>query len=183
MDLVVFDLETNGQTLSPNTSFISALAAVRLREGSLEEAGRFETLILTPPPLSSGVDKEALRNAPLVQDALKHFSDFVGDAWLVGEHAPAEKMPHLYEACFRYGLPTREARVLDIHDLARQLWHDDASSGFHELMQRLRPEQEDPTGSWLMKRVLYQVQAVIAMREALLSSTLTMTCEGRLPKT
>jgi DNA polymerase III alpha subunit (gram-positive type) len=181
MDLVVFDLDTNGQTLSPNTSFISALAAVRLRAGSLEELGRFETLILTPPPLSSGVDKEALRNAPLVQDALKHFSDFVGNAWLVSEYAPAEKMPHLYEACFRYGLPTREVSVLDIHDLARQLWHDDASSGFHELMQRLRTEQEDPAGSWLMKRVLYHVQAVTAMREALTTTTLAMTCTGRLP--
>lgn len=181
MDLVVFDLETNGQMRAPNTSFISALAAIRLREGSLEEAGRFETLILTPPPMPSGVGKEALRTAPLVQDALKRFSDFVGDAWLVSEHAPAEKMPHLHEACFRYGLPTREVRVLDIHDLAQQFWHDDASSGFHELMQRLRTEQEDPAGSWLIKRVLHQVLAVTAMREALTTTTLAMTCAGRLP--
>ena len=86
---VVVDLETTG--LSPGTSSICEIGAVRVRGLELEE--RFETLVNPrrplPPPIAAltGIDPLALRGAPPVELAVRRFLDFADDAVLVAHNA------------------------------------------------------------------------------------------------
>ncbi|MDX6398858.1 MAG: polymerase subunit epsilon [Gaiellaceae bacterium] len=86
---VVVDLETTG--LSPATSSICEIGAVRLRGLELEE--RFETLVNPRRPLPApvaaltGIDPRALRSAPPVELAVRRFLEFAGDAVLVAHNA------------------------------------------------------------------------------------------------
>ncbi len=86
---VVVDLETTG--LSPATSSICEIGAVRVRGFELEE--RFETLVNPRRPLPApvaaltGIDPLALRGAPPVELAVRRFLEFAGDAVLVAHNA------------------------------------------------------------------------------------------------
>ena len=86
---VVVDLETTG--LSPATSSICEIGAVRVRGLELEE--RFETLVNPRRPLPAsvaaltGIDPLALRAAPPVELAVRRFLEFAGDAVLVAHNA------------------------------------------------------------------------------------------------
>jgi DNA polymerase III epsilon subunit family exonuclease len=86
---VVVDLETTG--LSPGTSAICEIGAVRVRGLELEE--RFETLVNPRRPLPApvavltGIDPLALRGAPPVELAVRRFLEFAGDAVLVAHNA------------------------------------------------------------------------------------------------
>jgi DNA polymerase III epsilon subunit family exonuclease len=86
---VVVDLETTG--LSPGTSSICEIGAVRVRGLELEE--RFETLVNPRRPLPAaiaaltGIDPRALRGAPPVELAVRRFLEFAGDAVLVAHNA------------------------------------------------------------------------------------------------
>lgn len=119
MNAVVFDLLSNGPGHSPNTEPLLALAALRLREGAI--VASFETLIQAPRPWPNWLRESDLRQAALLPEALAAFSAFVGDDLLVAESAAILKLPFLYEAMARRGLPTRTVRVLDLDDLVRAL--------------------------------------------------------------
>ncbi len=86
---VVVDLETTG--LSPRSSAICEIGAVRVRNLELEE--RFETLVNPRRPLPApiaaltGIDPAALRGAPPVELAMRRFLEFAGDAVLVAHNA------------------------------------------------------------------------------------------------
>jgi DNA polymerase III epsilon subunit family exonuclease len=86
---VVVDLETTG--LSPATSAICEIGAVRVRGLELEE--RFETLVNPRRPLPAaiaaltGIDARELRSAPPVELAVRRFLEFAGDAVLVAHNA------------------------------------------------------------------------------------------------
>jgi DNA polymerase-3 subunit epsilon len=86
---VVVDLETTG--LSPSTSAICEIGAVRVR--NLELEARFETLVNPRRPLPApiaaltGIDPSALRGAPPAELAVRRFLDFAGDAVLVAHNA------------------------------------------------------------------------------------------------
>ena len=86
---VVVDLETTG--LSPGTSSICEIGAVRVRGLELEE--RFETLVNPRRPLPvaiaalTGIDPRELRGAPPVELAVRRFLEFAGDAVLVAHNA------------------------------------------------------------------------------------------------
>jgi DNA polymerase III epsilon subunit family exonuclease len=86
---VVVDLETTG--LSPGTSAICEIGAVRVRGLELEE--RFETLVNPRRPLPApiaaltGIDPLALHKAPPVELAVRRFLEFAGDAVLVAHNA------------------------------------------------------------------------------------------------
>jgi DNA polymerase III epsilon subunit family exonuclease len=86
---VVVDLETTG--LSPSTSSICEIGAVRVRSLELEE--RFETLVNPRRPLPvaiaalTGIDPRELRGAPPVELAVRRFLEFAGDSVLVAHNA------------------------------------------------------------------------------------------------
>lgn len=119
MNAVVFDLLSNGPGVSPNTEPLLALAALRLRDGAT--VASFETLIQAPRPWPNWLRESDLRQAALLPEALAAFSAFVGDDLLVADSAATLKLPFLYEATARRGLPTRTVRVLDLDDLVRAL--------------------------------------------------------------
>ena len=143
MEIVVFDLETSGTSRSPNQEVIIAISAVRMKVGRLDEVQRFGTLTPFSGPLPSWLKPAGLVDRARTE-ALISFSRFVGDAWLVAERGPSEKMPFIHEECVRSGLPTREVRVLDTGDFARKLWDDVCLDSLHDLSRRLGlSRQED----------------------------------------
>src|SRR5438105_999108 len=86
---VVVDLETTG--LRPGTCRICEIGAVRVRE--LELAETFQTLANPEVPLGravaslTGLADRELRRAPSVEEAVRRFLDFAGDAVLVAHNA------------------------------------------------------------------------------------------------
>ena len=143
MEIVVFDLETSGTSHSPNQEAIIAISAVRMKAGRLDELQRFDTLTPFSGPLPSWLKPAGLVDRARTE-ALISFSRFVGDAWLVAEQGPSDKMPFIHEECVRSGLPTREVRVLDTGDFARKLWDDVCFGSLRDLSRRLGlSRQED----------------------------------------
>ena len=86
----VVDLETTGG--SPGGSKITEIGAVRL-EG-LNVVERFSTLVNPGRPIPqviaglTGITNEMVADAPPVDEAIRLFSDFAGDAVLVAHNAP-----------------------------------------------------------------------------------------------
>ena len=86
---VVVDLETTG--LRPGTCRICEIGAVRVRELELGET--FQTLANPEVPLGravaslTGLADRELRRAPSVEEAVRRFLDFAGDAVLVAHNA------------------------------------------------------------------------------------------------
>ena len=87
-DYVVLDLETTG--LSPKSDRIIEIGAARVRQGKVEEV--YSTFInpgrlLTQHTIElTGIQDENLANAPLIEDVLQPFLDFVGDDYLLGHN-------------------------------------------------------------------------------------------------
>ena len=184
MNIVVFDLETNGAGVSPNTESIIAISAVKMVAGCLTVTETFDTLILSLPPVPGWVDLKQLREAPSLKEALLNFSRFVGDALVIAERCPSEKMPFLYEASQRRGLPMREMRVMDSGDLARKLWGDPCLNSLYSIEKKLRLSEPPARLSRLAIRAHKLGEAVQLMwRE--LSPDFTQcpvtTCTGYLP--
>lgn len=141
MDIVVFDLETTGGH-SPNQDVIIAISAIRMKVGHLDDMQKFDALAQSNGPLPSWLKPAGLVDSARTE-ALISFSRFVGDAWLVAERGPSDKMPFIHEECVRSRLPTREVRVLDTGDFARKLWDDVCLGSLHDLSRRLGLSQED----------------------------------------
>jgi DNA polymerase III epsilon subunit family exonuclease len=86
---VVLDLETTG--LRPGSARICEIGAVRV--AALELGEVFETLVNPRVPLPpaitalTGIEPRALRGAPPVEQAVRRFLDFAGDAVLVAHNA------------------------------------------------------------------------------------------------
>lgn len=142
MEIVVFDLESSGANSSPNQEVITAISAIRMTVGHLDTMERFDALAPFNGPLPSWLKPAGLVDAARTE-ALIRFSRFVGDAWLVAERGPSDKMPLIHEECLRSRLPTREVRVLDTGDFARKLWDDVCLGSLHGLARRLGLLKED----------------------------------------
>ena len=136
MEIVVFDLESSGTNRSPNQEVIIAISAIRMTVGHLDTMQRFDALAPFKGRLPSWLKPAGLVDAARTE-ALIRFSCFVGDAWLVAEQGPSDKMPFIHEECLRSRLPTREVRVLDTGDFARKLWDDVCLGSLHGLASRL----------------------------------------------
>jgi DNA polymerase III alpha subunit (gram-positive type) len=137
MNIVIFDLETNGAGVSPNTESIIAISAVKMAAGCLTVTETFDTLILSLPPVPGWVDLNQLRDAPSVKEALMSFSRFVGNDLLIADDGPSAQMPFIYESCARRGLPMRELRLVDSRDMARKLWGGLCLSGLSSIEKNL----------------------------------------------
>ena len=88
-EYVAFDLETTG--LSFRTDRIIEIGAVVMRDG--QEIDRFQTFVDPKRPLQretaelTGITDEMLRGAPLIEEALPKFLEFVGNRVLVAHNA------------------------------------------------------------------------------------------------
>ncbi|CAM3802223.1 PolC-type DNA polymerase III [Deinococcus frigens] len=96
MNVVVFDLETTG--LSPERDAVVEIGAVRVVDGRIEEAQKYETLVrpvgefgqplLIPWRVERihGISNEMVRHAPSMTEVLPEFLEFVGDSAVVAHN-------------------------------------------------------------------------------------------------
>jgi DNA polymerase III epsilon subunit family exonuclease len=123
---VVVDLETTGP--SPKTgSAITEIGAVKVKGGIVQE--EFETfvnpLLAIPEYITdlTGITDLMLANAPIIDDVLPSFFEFIGDhneVILVAHNAPFD-LSFLKSAALAIDLSWPNFRILDTVVVARQL--------------------------------------------------------------
>lgn len=142
MDLVIFDLETTG--LSPTTSDIIQIAAVRVRFGNILHAESFSTFVnpgcSIPSFITSytGISNTHVRKAPTAAIALPQFSRFVGGSPLLAHNGHRFDMPFIRAARRKSGLPTRSIGYADSIYLSKQVWQTSRRHGLDAVLERLR---------------------------------------------
>lgn len=118
----VLDLETTG--VAPDTCEITEIGAVRY-EGGIE-TGRFQTLVNPrapiPPTITviTGITEAMVIDAPLIEEALPSFLEFIGDAVIVGHNVRFD-ISFLNAASLRLGYGRLPNRSADTLRLARRL--------------------------------------------------------------
>lgn len=122
---VVFDVETTG--LSAVYDTIIELAAVKIRDGEIID--RFESFANPHHPLSAttinltGITDDLVENAPEVEEVLKDFHEWTGDAILVAHNASFD-MGFLNVGYNKIDLGKATNPVIDTLELARFLYSD-----------------------------------------------------------
>ena len=100
-DYVVFDLETTGT--SCKTDKIIEISAVRAKAGEI--ISEFSTLVNPECPIPyyasevNGITDRMVSGAPLLEDVLPEFLDFIGEAVLVGHNIHSFDMKFIYREC------------------------------------------------------------------------------------
>lgn len=119
-DFIVVDLETTG--LDVEYDEIIQIAAIKFKEG--KEDSRF-MLFVKPtihiPAEASRVNQiydSDVQNAPVINVALQHFTEFVGDSTLIAHNASFD-MKFLQTFLTQCGMKTLENPVIDTLSLAR----------------------------------------------------------------
>jgi DNA polymerase III alpha subunit (gram-positive type) len=163
MNIVVFDLETNGTGISPNTESIIAISAVKMNAEYPTAVETFDTLVLGQPPVPSWVNLNQLREAPSIAEALLDFSRFVGESLLISDNGPSQQMPFIYESCTRRGIPMRELRLADLRDMARKLWGGSRIGGLSSIEENIRLSEPPVHLSRLASRTHKLAEAVHLM--------------------
>lgn len=99
-DYVVFDLETTG--ISVNSDDIIEISAVKVKNGEVVDT--FETLVNPERHIPAGATKvnhitdAMVADAPLLEEAMVIFMDFIGDSILVGHNINSFDMKFIYKA-------------------------------------------------------------------------------------
>ncbi|MDH3499978.1 MAG: DEDD exonuclease domain-containing protein [Acidimicrobiia bacterium] len=118
----VLDLETTGG--SPADCEITEMGAVRYRRGELE--GTFQTLVnpgtAIPPMITilTGITHAMVIEAPMIDEALPAFLEFIGDAVIVGHNVRFD-MSFLNAAAQRLAYDRLPNRTVDTASLGRRL--------------------------------------------------------------
>ncbi len=118
----ILDLETTGG--SPAQCEITEIGAVRYRRGELE--GTFHTLVNPGSPIPpmitilTGITEAMVIEAPMIEEALPAFFEFIGDAVIVGHNVRFD-LSFLKAAAGRLGYPGVSNRHVDTAALARRL--------------------------------------------------------------
>ncbi len=105
-EFVAFDLETTG--LSSQNDRIIEIGAVIMKNG--QEVDRFQTFVDPQRPLDkkivelTGITEEMLKGAPLIDEALPRFLEFIGDRVLVAHNSDFDT-GFVRAACARLELP------------------------------------------------------------------------------
>ncbi len=142
MELVIFDLETTG--LSPRSNEIIQIAAVRMRQGQILPETRFSTFVRPQSRIPSfitsltGISNTDVAGAPDCLEALRAFSNYVGDTTLVAHNGRRFDVPFLRESCCRHQLTTREVPFFDSMQLSRKLWGGRGGHGLDAVLERTR---------------------------------------------
>ncbi len=117
LEYVVVDTETTGLQLSQGDQVVS-LSGVRIRQGRLQSADIFNTLINPGrpiPPESTAIhhiDDQMVAGAPAMHEVYPQFLEYLGDAILVAHNAAFDKKV-LDLAAAAMGLPLIANPVLD----------------------------------------------------------------------
>ncbi|MBB5147838.1 PolC-type DNA polymerase III [Ureibacillus thermosphaericus] len=117
---VVFDVETTGLSTAYDT--IIELAAVKIKEGKVID--KFERFANPHRPLSekiielTHITDDMLKDAPEVDDVIREFHEFIGDAIVVAHNASFD-MGFLYAAYEKAGIEGVKHPVIDTLELSR----------------------------------------------------------------
>ncbi len=105
-DYVLFDLETTG--LSSERDKIIEVAAVKVRGGQVVE--EFSTLVNPEQPIGRSamavnhISNEMVEKAPLMDEVMPEFLDFIGDEVIVGHNIKSFDLKFLNKFCLEnYG--------------------------------------------------------------------------------
>ncbi len=121
---VVFDIETTD--LSVKRGKIIEISAVKMSQMAIVD--RFSTFVNPKEKLTeftkslTSIEDADLENAPLIEDVLPQFIDFIGDAILVAHNATFD-LRHLYENMRKLGIE-RRFPAIDTLNLARYHYRD-----------------------------------------------------------
>lgn len=103
-DYVIFDLETTG--INPQEDRIVEISAIKVKERRIVE--EFSTLVNPEkkiPLAASLVNKisdEMVKDAPKIEEALRSFTDFIGDEILIGHNIHEFDMKFIHRDIERY---------------------------------------------------------------------------------
>lgn len=145
-EFVVFDLETTG--LSPEKDAIVEIGALRVVDGAVQEAQRFESLVrpldaggqaLSIPWYASkvhGITDQMVQDAPVLGEVLPEFLAFVGGAGVVA-HNIAFDSGFMRVSAQRHGLVWNPPQQLCTVQLSRRAFPRERSHNLDALAQRL----------------------------------------------
>ena len=124
---VIYDLETTG--LRPDDCEIIQIAAVRFREGRMNQAETFFSYARPARPIPAfiarytGVTDRHVAGAPRPHEVLREFARFVGeDAGLIAHNGHRFDSRFLDATCRRHGLGTRQVHSIDSLHFSRRLF-------------------------------------------------------------
>ncbi|UOQ47839.1 PolC-type DNA polymerase III [Gracilibacillus caseinilyticus] len=135
---VVFDVETTG--LSAIYDTVIELAAVKIKNGEIVD--RYESFANPHHPLSetttnlTGITDDMVKDAPEVEDVLKEFHTWMGDAILVAHNADFD-MGFLNTGFKRIGYDEASNPVIDTLELARLLFPELKNHRLNTLCKKL----------------------------------------------
>lgn len=136
---VVFDVETTGLSVTYNR--IIEIAGVKFKQG--KEIDRFSTFIDPEQAIPyhitqlTNITNDMVKGAPLIEEMLPKFIEFVGDAILVAHNASFD-MGFLHYNCRQLGLPELQNGVIDTLQLARLLYPEFRNHRLNTLAERLK---------------------------------------------
>ncbi|MCT4663091.1 MAG: PolC-type DNA polymerase III [Tissierellales bacterium] len=142
-EFVVFDLETTG--FSPITNKITEIGAVKIVEGKIVD--RYSQLVNPEEPIPlkiqelTGITNNLVENEPTIENCLKDFLNFVGDAVLVAHNASFD-MSFLKENARRIGEDVRNPS-LDTLQLSRILLKNLKSHKLNRIAKHLNISLEN----------------------------------------
>lgn len=140
-EYVVFDIETTG--LSAVYNKIIELAAVKVKNGEIID--RFESFADPHEPLTetiielTGITDEMLKGQPEIEDVLKNFYEFCGDAILVAHNASFD-IGFLNVGYKKIGLGDVKNPVIDTLELARFLYPELKNHRLNTLCEKFNIE-------------------------------------------
>ena len=121
-DYIAFDLETTG--LSPKNDYIIELSAVRFR--GFKPVSAFSTLInpvMVDIPANitriTGIHDDDVLGAPMIQQVMQSFTDFIGTDDMVGHNIRAFDLKFLYR--FGFEMDESNRNYYDTLSMARKL--------------------------------------------------------------
>lgn len=132
-EYIALDLETTG--LDPKKNKIIEIAAVHVKDGAVIE--RYQTLLnpgwKLPEQITelTGITNEELLDAPVIEEKLGEFLEFIQDRVIVG-HSVLFDYSFLKRAAVNQGL-VFEAKAIDTLKIARKYLADLPSRSLHEL--------------------------------------------------
>ena len=118
----VLDVETTGS--DPTLSSLTEIAAVKVIGGEIVD--RFESLLRPEHKIPqrivalTGISDSMVHNAPLEEDILPQFLEFLGDSVPVGHNVNFD-LRFINAACLRLGLDPPSTKHLDTLSLSRKL--------------------------------------------------------------
>ena len=147
LDCVIFDLETTG--LSPRADEIIQIAAVRMRDGWIDEADWFFSYVNPGRPVPywitqyTGVTNQDVSDAPGIAEVLAEFSRYSGDLPLLAHNGRRFDMKFLAASCLKHQLPTRPVQGYDSMALSKLLWGPrGVGHGLDAVLCRLRISEQ-----------------------------------------